>query len=297
MGLIFLLQVISSRVYAEDVAVIVSEDYKIYSLALGGFKNTCRLSIKEYPMHGSLEEGRIIIDSIKSQVPKLIFVLGNKAGQLAKANITDIPIVFAMIINPVQYDLVGKNICGVRMDMFSRDQLAFLKKLCPQVKKVGVIYNPEKSQMIVEEGKREAADLNLEIIAVKTKSKAEVSEAINNLEGKIDAFWMIPDPVVANALVLERLLLITLADKIPLVCPAEDFVKNGGLLSLDADYGDIGAQAGDIVNEILSGAKLPGQIGIQFPRKANLIINLKIANKIGLSISQSILNEAAQIYQ
>lgn len=295
-SLIFLPQLINLSAYAEDVAVILSEDYKIYSLALDGFKGSCNLPVKEYAMHGSLEEGGRIVESIKSQGPKLIFALGNKACQLVKANISNTPVVFAMIINPAQYDLTGKNICGVRMDMPVREQLIFLKKICPQVKKVGAVYNPDRSQKIIDEGKIEAVNLGLEIIAAKAKSKAEVSEAINNLEGKIDAFWMIPDSLVANSIVLERLLLLTLGNKIPLICPAEDFVKNGGMFSIDADYQDIGAQSAGIANEILSGSRLPGQIGIQFPRKTNLIINLKIANKIGLALSQTIINEAYKVY-
>jgi len=295
--LFLLLGAVVPRLYAQDVAVILSEDYKVYSLALTGFKSVCNASVREYSMYGMVEEGERIIKNIESQDPKLIFAIGNKAAQVAKMNIFDVPIVFSLVINPEQYGLTGGNICGVSLDVSPQDQLKMLKEVAPSARKVGVIYNPAKNENIVYDAKSVARNLGLEIIAKKAITRADVSEAIDDLSGRIDAFWMIIDPLVANRAVLKRLLLFTLTERVALMVPAEAFVKEGGLLAADVDYLSIGRQAGEIANQILVSAGTPRSIGVKTPSDVGLVVNLKTARTIGLSIPQSIIDEAAKVIE
>ncbi|MFH1776303.1 MAG: ABC transporter substrate-binding protein [Candidatus Omnitrophota bacterium] len=277
---------------AADVAVIVGEDYSIYPLVLKGFNDAYEGRTTEYWLHGDLNKGKNIIERIRFQSPRLIFALGSKAAQLAKLNISNIPIVFSMVVNPVRYGLVGDNICGVRLDVAPKYQLIHLKNIAPQVKRVGVIYDPQRTTEIIKEAKKEALALDLTIVDVKMESKSEISKTIKYLQDKIDAFWVIPDPVVVNSTVFQGLLFFSLSNEIPLLCPAKTFVKKGGLFSLDVDCQDLGRQAADIANKILSGEKTPADIGIQSPQTVNLVLNLKVAEKINLLIPQAIIDKA-----
>lgn len=279
----------------EDIAVIVGEDYNVYSLALAGFKTTYTGNTVEYLMHGDVEEGKKIVRKIESQSPRLILTIGNKATQIAKLNISNIPIVFSLVINPEQYDIEGKNICGVRLDIHPKDQIQMLKVVAPQVRKLGVIYNPDKSSNIVKEAEKAVNQLGIELIAIKAKSLSDVTEGIRALEGKIDAFWMIIDPLVANNDVFKKLLLVSLSERIGLIVPAQAFVKEGGLLAIDVDYKKIGIQTGEMVNQILSGSTTPEAIGIKSPEGIRPVINLTTAQSIGWTIPKTIIDQAVVI--
>jgi putative tryptophan/tyrosine transport system substrate-binding protein len=287
---------IAPAAQAEDVAVIIGENNNIYYSALDGFKSTCNASMREYPMKGSDQESATIINLLRSRTPKLIFAIGNKAAQLANTNFSDIPIVFSLCANPVKYGLTGSNICGVSLNVSSRDQLQMLKKVAPSVRRVGMVYTPSSNANLVEEARGIAESLGLEIVASQTSTTADVSDAINGLSGRIDAFWMIVDPLVSNMDVLKRLLLLTLSDKIPLIVPAQPFVEGGGLLALTINYPNAGKQAGEMANQILAGSKFPSSFGTQSPTGTGLALNLKIAKSIGLAIPQSIIDSATKLY-
>ena len=292
---LLLLKATAPVVLAEDVAAIVGENNSIYYSVLEGFKSACNSSVREYPMRGSQSEGETIVNLLKSQPPKLIFAIGNKAAQLANTSLSATPIVFSLAVNPVKYGLTGDNICGISLNVSPRDQLMMLKKVAPSIQKVGVIYNPESNANVVDEARSVGRSLGIEIVASKVNSTAEVSDTINSLSGKIDAFWMIVDPLVSNMDVLKRLLLFTLSEKIPLMVPAQPFVDGGGLLAVTVDYTNMGKQAGEIANQILSGSKTPKSYGVQAPSGTGLSINLKTAKTIGLEIPKYILDSATKV--
>ena len=285
------------KAYSEDVAVIVSGDLSVYRLALEGFQNKCRYSFKEYFLDN--EKGGIsrVVSQIKSINPKLIYTLGVNAAKVAKENFRRIPIVFSLVANPYRYGLSGENIYGVRLDVSPLSQLNFLKKISPDSKKIGILYDPGRTQEIIDEINMEAGNFGMKVVDMKVKSRRQVADAIRNLEGKIDIFWLITDPVVANSVVFERLLLFTLSNRIPLVCPARAFVNRGGLLSLDVDFKDLGSQSAQLVNKILSATQIPDEDRIQWPDKVKLILNLKVANTIGLSVPQSVIDEVDEVVQ
>jgi putative tryptophan/tyrosine transport system substrate-binding protein len=294
---LFLLAVGGTEAYAEDVAAIMVESNNLYNAVLEGFKNTFNGSVRDYSMGGSDDEGIVIIRRAKASSPKLIFTIGNKATKLAKANVSDTPILFSLVMSPAQSGLVGKNICGISLNVAAKDQLQALKDAAPLVRKVGVIYNPEINSNLISEAKTAAQELGLEIIETEARSTPEVSDAINGLSGRIDAFWMIIDPLVSNSDVLKRLLIFTLSAKIPLIVPALGFVEGGGLLAVTLNYSNIGKQAGEMANQLLSGSKTPEAFGVQTPANTGLALNLKTAKTIDLNIPQPIIDNATRVYK
>ena len=292
---------VSTRAWAEDIAIIVSGDLSVYQMALDGFRESCQCTVKKYFItqqdEGSIED---VLSQIKKSNPKLIFAIGKISANLANSNFSELPIIFSLVPNPEQYNLYGKNIYGVRLDVNPKSQIDYLRKIFPKVRNIGILYNAQRSQEIIDSIRKEASNLNIGIVAVNVSSNSQIAEAISSLEGKIDSFWLITDSTVANNVVFERLLIFTLSNKIPLLCPARAFVDKGGLFALDVDFRDLGAQAAQIANELLgvaSGKVSIEENKIQWPRKVKLILNTKVANTIGLSIPQSIMQEADQIIE
>ena len=287
----FLLFICGIYVYAQEVALIVSSDLKVYDICRNSLKEKVKFPLKEYFAHGDVDNIEEAIADIKRQKVDLVCVVGAKAAQVARDEIEDIPVVFTLVVNPSQYNLRDTNICGVRADISPDVVFKYLKELDLGIEKIGVIYSKRNSN-VVEEAKRSAYESGFEVVAEKVESLREVASKLKDIQNRIDAFWVIPDPFIANSAAFERLLLISVSRKIPLVVPAAAFVRKGGLIGIDVDYKDLGEQTAEIINSILDKESSPESIGIQYPREHRLIINSKMADKLNISIPASLLEKA-----
>jgi len=111
------------------------------------------------------------------------------------------------------------------------------------------------------------------------------------MQDKIDVFWMLPDTTVINAETVNSLLLFSFQNKIPIFAFATKYVEMGALAALNIDPVDLGVQAGEIMKRLLD-QKKGGIAAPVAPRKTVLTINRKIARKLGIDISKTILEKA-----
>lgn len=283
-------------VHAEDIAIVIGADYSVYKQALEGFKAKINYLTKEYGMQNDIEEGKKIAREIKKENPKLIFCIGNKATQVIKSEIEGIPIVYALVVNPSQYGFSGEDICGVSWEPQPLREFEVLKQIAPHLKKVGVIYNPESYQGLIDEAQDSAPGVQLQLIAKPARSLSEVNKALEELLPEIEAFWMTPDPLVANSDVFKKLVFDTLLKGVILFCPAENFVKDGAVFSLSIRFKESGAQAAGIANKILEGKATCKDIGAERPGELDLFVNQKIIDKLGISVPGSLISKITQSY-
>jgi putative tryptophan/tyrosine transport system substrate-binding protein len=123
----------------------------------------------------------------------------------------------------------------------------------------------------------------------KAQTTKDALVAIRELEDEpLDAFLMILDPVIANDVSFKVLLNFSLKKRIPLIVPAEPFVKAGALMSVGADYGKIGDQAWDIAKRILQGELKPSDVGIRHPEAVIVAVNNTIARTLGLEVPRTL---------
>ena len=148
---------------------------------------------------------------------------------------------------------------------------------------MGVIYDPSKTGNIIEnaEEKIEAAGLNL--VKYEIDSTREVSEAIENLIGKIDALWLLPDSTVVTKKSFAFIKSAALENKIPLLCTSDVFVKAGALAAVSSDHKDVGRQAAELARKILE-SQPSGSPGIVYPDHFKLTVNTDTAKKLGLKL-------------
>ncbi len=283
--------IFTSLARADQNVVIIGQNLSVYQMVLNGFKGTAVFNAQEFIL-SEFKDASDMVRRIKRLDPAIVCAIGPEAAQIAKLNFPGKPVVFSLVANPFQFNLSGKGVAGVSLDVSPQDQFDYLKKLMPQARTVGVIYNPVRNKMIIEEASQVASSRGLKLVTKPVSDKSEVSAAIRELEGVgIDAFWLIPDPVVANGVVYERLLLFSFSRKVPLICPASVFVKKGGLFSVYSDYSDLGRQMAKIANDVFGGS-LAENIGIQWPAKMKLVINSNTADKLGITIPAELASEA-----
>lgn len=285
---------------AANVAVILSDRVDDYQEALRGFKETVRHPIvAEYNMGGDLERGRKILTEIETKVkPDLIFAIGLWALQAIVSQPTDIPVVYAMVLNPPS--IVGtstKNITGASMNVPVEQPLRLLKQLGPQVKRVGVIFNRARTGYLVKRAEAVAREEGLQLIAKEISSPKEAIAALESLQGAVDALWILPDETTLAQAVVQQMLLFSYRNKIPLLGLSERHAQMGALLSLSfASSEDIGRQAGELASTILGG-KTAADVPYTTARRLSLTVNLKAAQKLGVEIPKVVLGRATTVIQ
>ena len=293
------LAVLTTAAPAADVLVVKSQNSEPYNQAIAGFRGACGDDkITEVNLNGSNSRTREFTERLAEEKPRIILAVGLLAAQVAKAESTTVPIVFLMVSNPGRHGLQGGNIAGVALDISVTNQFARYSALIPTMKTLGVIYDPTKTGALVEEAKTAATNAGLDLVAVPVDSQRKVRDALKTLlEKKIDALWMVPDETAITPDSFKYLARETSRNKVAFLAASEIFVEVGALAALTPDYKDMGRQSCLLAKAIESGSQKPAEIGTAPPALVNLILNLKTAEKIGLTVPQSVKDSASKRYE
>jgi len=298
--LVVTLTVTEGTAAAARVAVLMSAKVSDYDEALRGFKETTPHQIVAvYDMAGDLDRGRKQLTEIESTVkPDLIFAIGSWALQVVVGRPTAIPVVYAMVLNPPS--LIGadmKNVTGASMNVPVEQPIKLFKQLGPQVKRVGIIYNPARTGYLVRRAQRVARDEGLELVTREISSVKEAIGALDSFQEGIDALWIVPDETILSNAVVQQMLLYSYRRRIPLLGLSDRHAQMGALFSMSFASGeDIGRQAGELAQAILTG-RSPADVPYTSARKVYLTVNLKTAQKLGLEIPPAILTRASNVIQ
>lgn len=273
------------------VAVIFSSEIEQYQQAWEGFKEflgrkRVTLRISEYNLKEKQPEE--ICSKINSEKPDLVFTLGSAASKLAKEKIGNIPILFCMVLDPEA--VVGLNITGVSMDIPARLKLENIRRVLPDVQKIGLIYSSKLTKQY-EEILQVSRESGFQIIGTEIASGKELSSALEEMSNQIDCFLMIPDAEIYFPQSVKYLLLESLRNKFKVVGLSSFYTKAGALVSFDCDYKDLGLQAGGIALRIFDGEK-PNDIKPVIPEKIKISINLITAERLGVQIPKDIIKGA-----
>ncbi len=281
---------------AADVAVLMTADVDAYRQALRGFKASLRHKVvAEFNMEGDVARGAKMMTEIRAKVkPDLVFAIGIWALQVAAEHAGTLPVVYAMVLNPPSILPPGaKNVTGASMNVPVDQTLRVVKQLGPQVRRVGVVYDPSKTGYLVKRADAVARDEGLVLIAKEVRSSKDAIAALDALQEEgIDVLWILPDETNLGQPVVQQMLLVSYRKKIPLFGISENHAQMGALLSLSfASSEDIGKQAAELANSILAG-KAPADVPYTTARQVHLTVNLKAAQKLGMVIPPSLVGMA-----
>src|SRR5262249_14407176 len=134
------------------------------------------------------------------------------------------------------------------------------------------------------------------VIASGISSSQDIQKAVSDVISNADALWIPPDPSLNSDEVIRYISTTSLSKKIPCVGPNERYVRSGAIFSLSADAIEAGRTAGDIANKVLQGTA-PSKLPVQELSKPKIIINLKAAGLLGLTIPKNVQDGASKIYQ
>ena len=274
------------------ILVVQSLNVAPYEEALAGFQTVCPGDITKVILSnpGAPE----VSSFIRSPRPELILTIGMDALMKAKS-IKNIPIIYAMVLNPQTVSLgeEERNISGISMNLSAENQVQTIREVLPKVKKIGVLYNPERSRNFVVEVIAAANRQGINLVCEKVESPKEVPALLKGMQNQIDAFWLVPDITVCSAETVEYLLLFFLENQKPVISFSEKYVEFGALMAISIDPFDIGKQAGELAIKMLTNPG--GEPQRVEARKPVIVINKKVAKKLGLIIDARVLARAKVI--
>ncbi len=276
---------------ARQVAVIQSLDVAPYNEALSGFRSVCAGKIMRLFVAGMGESD--VVRSVRKSDADLILAIGNEAAKKVR-DITDIPVVYMMILNPRHVVPDIGNVTGVGMTIRPETQLALLHKALPGFRRVGIIYDPVRTGAFVRKARSAASEKGIELVATEIRSARDFPALLEGMKDRIDVFWVLPDVTSVTAETFEFLILFSIRNRIPVIVFSSKYLASGALLSIEIDPYDIGRQAGEMAARILSGATVK-DVPRTEARKAVLSINLKVAEKLGISFPDDVI-AAAKVF-
>jgi putative tryptophan/tyrosine transport system substrate-binding protein len=235
----------------------------------------------------------------------LIVTVGGNSVIAAKRATSTIPIVMATGSDPVALGVVaslrqpGGNITG--MSTFNSElaakRLEFLMIVAPPASRIGILWDTTgpASRLGAQEAEAAAKTAKLTVHSVPVGSAAEIEAAFATLvRDRAGALSIIPSPMFFSH--RKRLAELAMKHRLPTVVGQREYVEVGGLIGYAADFSDLFRRAATYVDKILKGAK-PAELPIEQPTKFELVINLKTAKSLGLTIPPSLLGRADEVIQ
>jgi putative ABC transport system substrate-binding protein len=237
------------------------------------------------------------------QKPDVIVTYGAAATIFQKAT-NSIPIVFAIAVDPLGSGLVtnlsrpGGNVTGlsIQQNDTAGKRLELLRDVVPSLRRLAIMFDGGYRGAVGENGDVQAMaqKLGLEVSPHEIRSPEDIAPVLDALKGKADALY-----IVENALtVTNRKLIVTLAlsTRLPAITTTADFARAGGLISYGPDFRALFQRAAELVDKILRGAN-PGELPVQQPTKFDLVVNLKTAKTLGLTIPPNLLVLADEVIE
>jgi putative tryptophan/tyrosine transport system substrate-binding protein len=229
---------------------------------------------------------------VQSRVAVIVAFGATASALAAKAATSTIPIVFMIGSDPVKFGLVaslnrpGGNITGVSVlfNLMVQKQLALLKEAVPGADLIGVLVNPANPNADSDSREAQAAAeaLGRKVAIVRTSTEESLEPAFATLTSRrAGALLVVADPFFRSR--IDQLMSLAARHGLPTLCPYRQCADAGGLLSYGASIADAHRLQGIYAGRILKGEK-PSELPIQQAVKVELVINLKAAKKLGLTI-------------
>ena len=247
----------------------------------------------------------LVAEMVALPVAVIAAVGGGDAVLAAKAATATIPIVFTTAADPVAVGFVaslsrpGGNVTGTSFvgSALAPKQVGLLQDMVPGLATIGLLLSTTNltSTLVVKDVRAAVQTAGLKVVAVETSTEDDIDAAFAQFtEQRIGAL------VIASAVVFNRHLdrLVTLAARnaIPAIFNIRDYPALGGLMSYGADIADSYRQVGVYVSRILKGEQ-PAELPVTQPTKFELVINLKTAKALGLTVPPSLLAIADEVIE
>jgi putative tryptophan/tyrosine transport system substrate-binding protein len=252
---------------------------------------------------GSAERAGSAATDLVSRKVDVIFTNGTPVVSAVKRATSQIPVIF-IAGDPVGTGLVdslsrpGANLTGLSLQSseLAGKHLELLQNVVQELRRVAVLVNVNAQNAVeqMHEAQRSAGSLGIEIQVLEIRRPDDIARAVERAKGNAQALYVTNEPLTLT----NRALICTLAAaaRLPTIFAYREFVQAGGLLSYGPSFPDLFRRGAEYVDKILRGRK-PADLPVEQPTNFELIINLKTAKALGLSMPMTLLARADEVIE
>jgi putative ABC transport system substrate-binding protein len=313
-GLLFLVGsvgIAEAQLRSARIAVLGAPEEPRFSEVVSGLKQGLRdlgYSEKTFEiLEGRIERGKerdeeqSVIAALMRKNPQVLFVIGSRFVKPAREVVPELPIVFITPGDPVAGSLVsslshpGNNTTGLTFEYpeLSGKRLELLKEMVPRIRRVLAFYDPRDSspKQGAAAARQAAQELGLTLVNREVRSKRDITQALSEM-GDVEAFLGIPggSPTAYSQEIIQT----ANTKRLPTMFHAHTTSTTEALASYGASDAVMARQAARLIDKILKGANA-GEVPVERPTKLDLVINLKTAKQIGVTIPPNVLARADRV--
>lgn len=270
------------------------------ALADKGYKQNENLVVDYQNAQGEQANLQTISQKFVQDKPQLVLAIATPSAVAMANATTEIPILITAVTDPVSAKLVKSNekpdtnVTGTSDMNPVADQLKLIKEIIPTAKKIGIIYNSSEvnSQVQADIADQAAPGLGVEMVKVTVTASNEVMQAAQSMVGRVDAIYVPTDNMVVSA--LASVVKVGEDNDIPVFGAESNTVENGAVATVGIDYYQLGRMTGDMAVQVLKGEK-PQDMAIQQQQGSDLILNLKAAQNMGVTVPEAVIAKAKTV--
>ena len=270
-----------------------------------GYEEGKNLTIEYQNAQADTGNAATIADSFVNKKVDLICAIATPSAMSAynSAMDADSPVIYTAVSDPAGAGLVNEdgtnvgNITGTSDKLPVTEQMALIRELMPDAKKIGILYTTSEANSVstIQEYKDHAEEYGFEIVDTGINTIADVEMAAKDLASKVDCISNLTDNTVVSA--LQTVLAAANDAKIPVFGSEVEQVKNGCVAAVGIDYVALGKQTGEMAAKVLKGEATAAETPFEICEGGNVYVNTEAAGNIDFTISDDVLGEAAEIYE
>ena len=264
---------------------------KVYGLIGQGIRENIKAELKEFvlqdPPAGTIKD-------VRAFEPDVVVAVGDAASLILHDKLLGVPLIVSGFLYQTNSKRL-KGLSGVSLDLPAQAYMRLVRESIPGATRLCVLYDPEWDENFVSEAKKAAAAFQLQVFAPRVERQNEIGEALQECKNKGAQFFLITyNPKIMNPESFRYAVNFAVTPRMGLVVPGKPLVKNGGLISLEANYPAIGGQTAALVEKAL--AKTPASPELQFPKETEISVNDSIAKTLGIEFSSATLRKANYVH-
>jgi putative ABC transport system substrate-binding protein len=262
--------------WAADVLIIQGSRSAPFMEAVKGFNERYNGSSHTIVLADYAEVD--VVRLAKEERPRLVLAVGDAALTACK-KIRQTPVISLMALGSLQKESNGY-LGGVAVTAAPERYIKLFRGM--KGNRIGVLYNPAKTGWYLKRALKAAQSMGVTLQTIEVHNPGDTVAALQQLKGKIDVLWMIPDATTASAGGAESQAQFAMDNNLPLVAFAAAYLDKGAVAALDIDRAEMGRQAGELVYTVLNGSS---DAAIIDPRATKLRINDAVAKRLGLALA------------
>jgi len=273
-----------ANAFAEDVVVVVSSELAPYQEALAGVQEALGKSFQVVDLSKT--------DNVPSA--RVVITIGGRATLRPYPSDTNVIYCVALGVVLKPGHRKGRRI-KISLSPAPLAMLQTLKRLQPDLKRLGVLWNSDSYDGYIAQAKLDAEKVGLTLESRRLDSPEDLPEALRAVRSRVDALWVPPDPLLLTEQSFAGMSDFSVSNRIPLYVSIDNLADKGATAAIATGFRDMGHKAGDIARSVLSGDSSIGDNA--YIDRIIITINESYASKTGLTLSPAIRKEADRLIQ